>query len=89
MLGLIGLLDYTISNLLSVSAAIFLETCMYMSSGLYSSKISLHLLTLSVLNVLKVKFLWSEYTLICCVNYIYLSSFSDSTIESNSPSVVV
>ena len=66
MLGLIGLLAFTLSILLNASAAIFLEPCMYMSSGLYSSRISLHLMTLSVLNVLYVKFLCSVYTLICC-----------------------
>ena len=53
MLGLIGLLVFTMSkNLLNASTAVFLELCMYMSSGLYSSRINLHLMTLSALNVL-------------------------------------
>ena len=66
MLGLIELLVYTMSNLLNASAARFLEPYMYISSGLYCSRISFHLMTLSILNVLKVKFLWSLYTLIFC-----------------------
>ena len=49
---LIDLLVSTISNLLNASATIFLEPCMYMSSGLYSSRISLYHMILSVLNVL-------------------------------------
>ena len=52
ILGLIGLLVSTMSNLLNTSAAIFLEPYMYMSHRLFSSRISLHLMTLSVLNVL-------------------------------------
>ena len=84
MLGLIGLFISAMSNLLNASAVIFFEPCIYMSSGLYSSRISLHLMTLSVLNVLKIKFLWSVYTLIC-----YPNSFRVSTIESNLHSLVV
>ena len=52
MLDLIGLLASTMSNLFNASAAIFLEPYMYMSSGLYSCRISVHLMTLSVSNVL-------------------------------------
>ena len=60
-----------------------------MSSRSHYSRISLHLMTLSVLNFLYVKFLWSIYTLICCPNNIFLNSFSVSTVESYSRSVVV
>ena len=89
MLDLIGLFVSTMSNLLNVAAAIFLELCMYMSSGLYCSRISLYLMTLSVLNVLYVKFLWSVYILICCPNSIFAYSFRVSTMENNSRSVAV
>ena len=73
----------TMSNLLNVSAAIFLEPCMHIISGLYSSRISLYLISVPA------KFLWSVSTLICCPNNMFLNSFTVTTIESYSYSVVI
>ena len=89
ILSLIGLLVFPMSNLLNTSAAIFLEPFMYMSFGLYSSRISLYLMTLLVLNVLHVKFLYSVYTLICYPNNKLINLFRVSKMESSSRSVVV
>ena len=76
MSGWIGLLLSAIS-----------DPCMYMSSGFYSSRISLHLMTISELHVLYVKFVWSVYTLNYCPNSKFLKSFRGFTIESNLRSV--
>ena len=75
LLGLIGLLASNLYYLLNVSVAIFLEPCISMTYGLYSSTMSLHLMTLSVLNVLLVDCLQSVYILICCSNILFLHCF--------------
>jgi hypothetical protein len=77
------------SNLERASATTLCSPWMYLISGPYSSAIILQCRTHSVLYCLKVRFLWSVYTIISWPRRMFLYSFRVSTILSNSLSVVV
>jgi hypothetical protein len=77
------------SNLERASATTLCSPLMYLISGPYSSAIILQHRTCSVLICLKVRFLWSVYTIILWPRRMFLYSFRVSTILNNSLSVVV
>ena len=76
-------------NFDSASTAMFSSPFIYLISGPYSSNISLHCNTLSVLKFLHVKFSWSVYIFNFLPNKIVRNSFKILTILSNSFSVTV